>query len=520
MNVGAFLTKAAHTFPGNAGVSFAGNTLTYAEFNARANRLANAMRALGVQPGDTVAILQFNRPETLEALFASFKAGCGAVPINFRLHVNEYAYIIGHAEAKVVICSSEFNDDLLRIRDRLPQVRHLVAVSGADGELLDYETLLSAASSAWSDVSVHPDDLAWLFYTSGTTGRPKGATLTHRNLVAMAMNFYADICPGFGPADVTLHAAPLSHGSGLYAIPTVAKGAKNVIMESKSFDARLVLEAIEAHGVTTMFVAPTMLQLLVESPALTQHDHRSLRSLVYGGGPILMEDLKAAIRRLGPCLVQLYGQGEAPMTITYLPHGDHILDGSPAQERRLASAGFARTDVDVRIVGRTGQELPAGEIGEIVTRSDLVMKGYWRDPGATAKAIRDGWLFTGDIGYMDEAGYVFIMDRSKDMIISGGENIYPREIEEVIIQHPSVREVAIIGVPDSAWGEAVKAVIVVKPGTSLSQGEILDFCAERIARYKKPKSVDFVPELPKNAYGKIMKRELRAHYWQGRDRSI
>jgi acyl-CoA synthetase (AMP-forming)/AMP-acid ligase II len=520
VNVGTFLTKAAHTFPGKAAVAFAGKTLTYDEFNARVNRLANAMRAMGVQPGDRAAILQFNRPETLEALFASFKAGCGAVPINFRLHENEYAYIIDHAGAKVVICSPEFNDDLLRIRDRLPRVEHLVAVSGAHGELLDYETLLSAASSAWTDASVHPDDLAWLFYTSGTTGRPKGATLTHRNLVAMAMNFYADICPGFGPTDVTLHAAPLSHGSGLYAIPTIAKGAKNVIMESKSFDARSVLEAVEAHRVTAMFVAPTMLKLLVESAAITHHDHRSLRSLIYGGGPILMEDLKAAIRRLGPCLVQLYGQGEAPMTITYLPHGDHVLGGSPEQERRLASAGFARTDVDVRIVAPTEQELPAGEIGEIVTRSDLVMKGYWRDPEATAKAIRDGWLFTGDIGYMDEAGYVFIMDRSKDMIISGGENIYPREIEEVIIKHPSVREVAVIGVPDPAWGEAVKAVIVVKPGMSLSQDEILDFCAKWIARFKKPKSVDFVPELPKNAYGKIMKRELRARYWQGRDRSV
>ena len=520
MNVGTFLTKAARTFPENAAVVFAGKTLTYAEFDARVNRLANAMRALGVQSGDTVAILQFNRPETLEAMYASFKAGCGAVPINFRLHVNEYAYIIDHAEAKIVICSSEFNDDLLKVRDRLPRVKHLVAVSGAHRELLDYESLLSDASSAWSDVSVHPDDLAWLFYTSGTTGRPKGAMLTHRNLVAMAMNFYADICPGFGPKDVTLHAAPLSHGSGLYAIPSVAKGAKNVIMESKSFDARLVLKAIHAHGVTTMFVAPTMLKLLVESPALTQRDHRSLRSLIYGGGPILVEDLKTAIRRLGPCLVQLYGQGESPMTITSLPHGDHILDGSPQQVRRLASAGFARTDVEVRIVESTGQELPAGEIGEIVTRSDLVMKGYWRDPGATAKTIRDGWLFTGDIGYMDDAGYVFIMDRSKDMIISGGENIYPREIEEVLIRHPSVHEVAVIGVPDPAWGEAVKAVIVVKPGLSLSQDEILDFCAQRIARYKKPKSVDFVPELPKNAYGKIMKRELRARYWQGRERSI
>ena len=520
MNVGTLLTKVAELFPSNLAIVHGSNRVTYAEFNARVNRLANAFRRLGVRQGDNVAVLQYNYPETLESIFACFKAGCGAVPINFRLHPDEYAFIIDHSESKAVICSPEINEGLLGVRARVPRVENLITLHGATGELLDYEALLAAEPEAWDDAGVKPDDLAWLFYTSGTTGQPKGAMLTHRNLIAMSMNFYADICPGLGPDDVVLHAAPLSHGSGLYALPNIGKAAANVVLESKSFDPDLVLWTAERCHVTNMFVAPTMLKLMTESPAIDRYDHRSLRACIYGGGPMLVEDLKKAMRRLGPCLVQLYGQAESPMTITYLPHRDHVLDGTPEQMRRLASAGYARTDVEVRIVGTDGHELAADQPGEIVTRSDLIMKGYWRNPEATRAAIRDGWLYTGDVGYMDENGYVFIMDRTKDMIISGGENIYPREIEEIIIRHPAVREVAVIGVPDSTWGEAVKAVVATKPGMSVSAQDIITFCRDAIASYKKPKSVDFVPELPKNNYGKVLKRELRAKYWEHLERKV
>jgi acyl-CoA synthetase (AMP-forming)/AMP-acid ligase II len=519
MNIGTLLTKAARTFPENLAVVHGPRRFTYAQFNARVNRLANALARLGICRGDHVALLQYNYPETLESVFGCFKAGCAVVPINFRLHPNEYAFIIDHSESKAVILSGEFTDDILAIRERIPRARHLITLAGGD-PLLEYEALLAAESPAWTDVAVHPDDLAWLFYTSGTTGLPKGAMLTHRNLLAMTMNVYGDICPGLGPTDVVLHAAPLSHGSGLYALPNVAKAATNVILESKTFDPELVLATIEQHRVTNMFAAPTMVKRLVDNPAIERHDHRSLRVCIYGGGPMLVEDLKTAMRVLGPCLVQLYGQAESPMTITYLPHRDHVLDGTAEQERRLASAGFARTDVEVRVVGPDETELPPGEIGEIVTRSDLVMKGYWRNPQATAEAIRDGWLHTGDVGSMDGDGYLFIMDRSKDMIISGGENIYPREIEEVIIRHPAVREVAVIGVPDATWGEAVKALVVVKPGVVLTGADVIAWCQEAVASYKKPKSVEFLAELPKNNYGKVLKRELRAAYWQGRDRLV
>lgn len=520
MNVGKLLTKSAQTFPDKLAIAYGPKKFTYAEFNSRVNRLANTLYRLGVKQGDNIALLQYNYPEMLESIFACFKAGFGAVPINFRLHPKESSFIIDHSEAKTVIVSSEFNKALTEIRDRIPKAHHIITLSGAEGDLLNYEKLISEESDDFTDVDVQPDDLAWLFYTSGTTGMPKGAMLTHRNLIAMTMNFYADICPGFGSDEVILHAAPLSHGSGLYALPNIGKAALNVIPESKSFDPELIFKAIEDFRVTNMFAAPTMVKLMVDSPAADKFDHRSLKALNYGGAPMLVEDMKEAIKKLGPCLVQLFGQAESPMTITYLPHRDHVLEGTQKQLERLASAGIPRTDVEVKIFGSDDKELPPGNMGEIVTRSDLVMGGYWRNAEATADTIKNGWLHTGDMGYMDESGYLFIMDRSKDMIISGGENIYPREIEEVLVKHPAVREVAVIGVPDPKWGEAVKAVVSCIEGKSTTEDELIAFCKENIAGYKKPKSVDFVDELPKNNYGKILKRDLRKKHWEGKERKV
>ena len=516
MNISQFLTKSARTFPNNLAIAYGTRKLSYAEFNYRVNRLANALYKQGIRQGDNVAVLMHNCPEMLESMFAGFKAGCGVIPINFRLHPKEYAFIIKHSEAKAVIVSPEFNEEIIKICDLFPRVKTIITVSGARDNLLDYESLLAAESERFDDADVDADDVAWIFYTSGTTGRPKGAMLTHRNLLSMTMNFYADMAPGFGSSDVALHAAPLSHGSGCYALPNIAKGAANVILESKSFDPETVLRTIQEHRVTNMFAAPTMIKRLIDSPAIDRYDHSSLKYLNYGGAPMLVEDLIDAMRKLGRCLVQLYGQAESPMTITYLPHDDHVLDGDSDQMKRLASAGIPRTDVEVKIFDSDENELPPGETGEIATRSNLVMKGYWREPETTAETLRDGWLHTGDMGYMDESGYLFLMDRSKDLIISGGENIYPREMEETIVQHPAVREVAVIGVPDPQWGEAIKAVVSLVSGRTVTETELIDFCTEHIARYKKPRSVDFIDELPKNNYGKIVKRELREKYWKGK----
>lgn len=521
MNIGTLLTKAARTFPDNLATAHGPRRSTYAKFNARTNRVANALSALGVVRGDHVAILMYNRPEMLEAMFACFKAGCGAVPINFRLHPQECAFIIDHCGAKAIIISSEFEEAIASIKGLIPQVNDIVVVGPAESsEPTAYESMLASQSDQFADVDVDVDVVAWLFYTSGTTGQPKGAMLTHRNLLAMTMNFYADMSCNFGPDDVTLHAAPLSHGSGLYALPNVGKAAAHVFLESLSFSTEAVFRTIQAYGVTNMFAAPTMIMRLIDSPAVDRFDHSSLSAISYGGGPMLVEDLTRAMEKLGACLVQLYGQGESPMTITYLPHRDHVRDGDAEQMKRLASAGIARTDVEVRIHDQGDNEVASGEMGEVVTRSDLVMKGYWRDPEATAETLRNGWLHTGDMGYLDDRGYLFLMDRSKDMIISGGENIYPREIEEVIIQHPAVAEVAVIGVPDPEWGEAIKAVVAVAPDMQVTEAQLLEFCQDHIASYKKPKSIDFIAELPKNNYGKIVKNELREKYWQGRTRRV
>jgi acyl-CoA synthetase (AMP-forming)/AMP-acid ligase II len=519
MNIGDLLTRSAHCYPDRLGIAYGARKETYAQFNARANRVANALSHLGLGLGDNVALLMNNCPEMLESMFACFKAGFGAVPINFRLHPSEYAYIIDHSHAKAVILTSEFNADVLNVRDRINQANHLITVSGAEGELLDYEKLISQASEHRDDGETGPDDVAWLFYTSGTTGQPKGAMLTHRNLMVMTLAYYADY-GSLGPEDAVLHAGPLSHGSGLYALPNVAQGAANVILEAKSFDPELVFRTVQEYQITNMFAAPTMVNLMVASPAMDDFDFSSMKSLIYGGGPMHVEHLREAMHRLGPCMTQLYGMGETPMTITYLPRRDHLLEGNELQMGRLASAGFARTGVDVRVVDANEAQVVSGGIGEVVVRSDVVMRGYWQDPRATAGALRGGWLHSGDLGYMDEQGYLFLMDRSKDMIISGGENIYPREVEEAIIKHPAVREVAVIGVPDPKWGEAIKAVVVLTPGTRISDEELIAFCKDRIASYKKPRSVDFVDDLPKNNYGKVLKRDLKAKYWKPGERLV
>jgi len=519
MNIGTLFTKSARSFPDRLAICQGNQEWTYAEANERINRLANAFKNLGIKKGDHVAILQFNCPQTIETLFACFKAGLCAVPINFRLHPKEYQFIIDHSDSVAIVFGEDFRDSLDSLRGEMPKVKHYICLSRPVERMLDYEELIKNSSPEFEEVAVDRDNLAWLFYTSGTTGRPKGAMLTHGNLLAMTMNFYADICP-VEPDDAILHAAPLSHASGLYALPNVGKAANNVILETRSFEPEVVCETIQKRKITNMFAAPTMVKMLVTWPGIHNYDLSSLKCLNYGGGPMYVQDLKEAMRKLPNCLVQLYGQAESPMTISYLRKEEHLLEGTPEQMERLKSAGIPRTDVEVKVFDENDNELPPGEMGEIVVRGEVVMKGYWKNPEATEETLRGGWLHTGDLGKMDEKGYVYLLDRSKDMVISGGENIYPREVEEVILRHPTVHEVAVIGVPDDKWGEALKAIVSLKRGAKATEEEIIDFCKRNLASYKKPKSVEFIDELPKNPYGKILKRELREKYWKGQERRI
>ena len=439
-----------------------------------------------------------NRPEYLEALFAIWHAGLVAVPVNARLHRDEIAYILEDSETAVVVTDPDHADDVE------PSAPSRAAAVVAPGERWERIT----ASSPAPLVDRQPDDPAWLFYTSGTTGRPKGATLTNRNLLLMTLSYYADIDPVM-PQDCILHAAPLSHGSGLYGLPHVARGAVSVLPQSGGADGDEIAALLRRWPGMSFFAAPTMVKRLAGDPAMAAADLSHLKTIIYGGAPMYLADLEDALARFGPRLAQIYGQGETPMTITALSKADHADRDHPRWRDRMQSVGVARTDVEVRVVDDDDRELPAGEIGEVVVRGDVVMAGYWNQPDATAETLRGGWLHTGDLGSFDADGYLTLRDRSKDLIISGGMNIYPREVEEALLHHAGVRAVAVVGGPDPEWGETVVAFVVPADGAAPPPVDELDqTCLDRIARYKRPRDYRFVDALPTNNYGKVVKREL------------
>ncbi len=479
----------------------------WARFAASAASVAAGLRVeLGCSPGDRVAVLMDNRPEYLEALFAVWHAGLVAVPVNARLHRDEIAYILEASGTSVVVTDAGHADDAESL---VGTVSSLSAVVVAPGER--WARLLGSAPIPVTERG--PSDPAWLFFTSGTTGRPKAATLTNRNLLMMALSYFADIDP-VSPGDSILHAAPLSHGSGMYGLPHIARGAVSITPESGG-DGAEVAALLSRWSGLSFFAAPTMVRRLSSDPALAggalgDAGLANLKTIIYGGAPMYLADLEEAIEVFGPRLAQIYGQGETPMTITALPSSDHADRDHPRWRERLQSVGFARTDVEVRVVDDDDNELPTGEVGEVVVRGDVVMIGYWGQPEATAETLRGGWLHTGDVGSFDADGYLTLRDRSKDLIISGGMNIYPREVEEALLRHASVGAVAVVGRQDEEWGESVVAFIVVTPGAPSPTVEELDrLCLDHIARYKRPKDYRFVEALPTNNYGKVVKRELR-----------
>ncbi|MEO7398780.1 MAG: AMP-binding protein [Ilumatobacteraceae bacterium] len=476
---------------------------TWGAFAARTAGAAGGLRdSFGLTPGDRVAIVMRNRPEYLEALFAIWHAGLVAVPVNARLHRDEIAYILEHSESAVVVTDDEHVGD---VGSLIGTVTSLQAAVVAPGEQWDRLTATPPAPI----VDRRPLDPAWLFYTSGTTGRPKGATLSNRNLLMMTLSYFADIDPVM-PQDCILHAAPLSHGSGLYGLPHVARGAVSVVPHSGGVDGAEIATLVDRWPGMSLFAAPTMVKRLVGDRAVAGADLSHLRTIVYGGAPMYLADLEDALAVFGPRLTQIYGQGETPMTITALSAADHADRNHPRWKDRMRSVGVARTDVDVCVVDDDGHELPTGEVGEVVVQGDVVMAGYWKQPEATAEALRDGWLHTGDVGSFDEDGYLTLRDRSKDLIISGGMNIYPREVEEALVRHPGVRAASVVGRPDEEWGEAVVAFVVAADGAIPPSLEELDrTCLDHIARFKRPKEYRFVDALPTNNYGKVLKRELR-----------
>jgi len=483
VNLFALLDQAADRF-GDRGAVFHGERQlhTWSGLRERALRLAGTLGP----PGARIAIASENRPEIVELMFATWAAGCVVVPLNYKLHPREMEQILDDAGVSQVFASPKIGTELASVT--------AVPIETVDSEA--YPQRLSHPAAA-SPGDTDPSALAWLFYTSGTTGRSKGAMLTHRNLMAMTVAHLAD----FDSPDQNcslIHGAQMSHGSGLYIPPYVLRGARQVIPESAAFEPDEFLDLCERHPGCSAFLAPTMVQRLVQTGRACP---ANLQTVVYGGGPMYVDSLKKAMAAFGPIFVQLYGQGEAPMTITGLRRADHV----GADDAVLGSVGYARSGVDVAVLREDGTVAGTGEIGEIVCRGDVVMTGYWNNPDATRKTLESGWLRTGDMGSFDDRGYLWLRDRCKDVVISGGSNIYPREVEEVLLEHPGVEEAGVVGAPDEEWGEVVVAFIV----GSASPGELDAHLLERIARFKRPKRYEFIDELPKNSYGKVLKRALR-----------
>jgi long-chain acyl-CoA synthetase len=477
---------------------------THAQWAASSAALARRMRDAGLEPGDRVVMFMRNHPRYLEILWGAWWAGLVVVPINAKLHPAEVEWIIDNAQARWGFVT----------RDVAPAPLRGLALQ-IDAESPEADALLAPAR-AWPDVPItegQPDDLAWLFYTSGTTGRPKGVMLTHRNLMTMGLTYFADVDP-VTPDDAIVYAAPMSHGCGIYAIPHVMAGARHVVPASGGVDPAELFMLGHTLGPLSTFAAPTIVKRLVdhaETHALTLAEAAAaFKTIVYGGAPMYLADIERALRVMGPRFVQIYGQGETPMVATALSRR-HIADvASPRHRERLASVGVAQTPVQVRVVDAQGRDVAAGETGEVLVRGDSVMAGYWRNTEASAAALRDGWLWTGDVGCLDADGFLTLKDRSKDLLISGGSNIYPREVEEVLLSAPGVAEVAVVGAPDPEWGEIVVAFVVAQAAARPSEAALDAHCLERIARFKRPKRYVFVDSLPKNNYGKVLKTELRA----------
>jgi long-chain acyl-CoA synthetase len=493
---------------------FEGTSYTFGEVNRRINSLLNALSDLGVQKGDRVGILAYNCPQCFEA-FGLAKAGLVCVPLNYRSVGRELAYLINNSEINTLILGRDFVDVVNSILPHLDGVSDLICLDEQVEGMVNYEQLIEDYPPDEPTEEVTPDDPAALYYTSGTTGFPKGAIHTHRSLLA-EIEVHRE---SFSTEDVVLCVMPFFHvgGSAAHLFPAFTYGATCVIL--RAFDETAVLEAIDKSKITYVGLVPAMIIRLLEHPDLDKYDLSSLSTIMYVGAPMPLDALERGLKRFGPVFSQLFGQTES-LNVAVLRKEDHKLEGSGKEVRRLKSAGKPLGEGEMRIVDAQGRDLPVGEAGEILACSDRMMAGYWRMPEATAKTISDGWLHTGDVGKRDEDGYIYLVDRKKDMIISGGENIYSREVEEVLYTHPSILEAAVVGVPDEKWGESVKAVVVLKEGAEASEEEIIDFCKEHLASYKKPRSVDFRDNLPKTGSGKIKKGEIREDYWKGEERRV
>jgi acyl-CoA synthetase (AMP-forming)/AMP-acid ligase II len=513
-NLARLLTHTAQLFPDRPGLIQGEAIWTWGEIEQRVAAMTAALRALGLKKGDRILVHSRNQRAMFESCWVAFRLGCVWVPTNFRLAPPEVAYLASSSGAVAMMVEDVFPAHTDAARAAWPALKTVIAIGAPRQGELAYEDLVArhlheTGTPAAAHETVAHDDPLWFFYTSGTTGRPKAGILTHGQMAFVVTNHLADLIPGTDETDCSIAVAPLSHGAGIHALLNVARGAPTVLLEGEKMDPAVVWALIERHRVTNLFTVPTIVKLLVEHPAVDEFDHSSLKFLIYAGAPMYRADQQLALRKLGPVLVQYFGLGEVTGCITVLPrHMHHADDAHP--DANVGSCGRPRTGMEVAVLDAEGRPVPVGEIGEICCRGPAVFAGYHDNPEATAKALRGGWFHTGDLGRLDARGLLTITGRESDMYISGGSNVYPREVEEVLLTHPGVAEVAIVGLPDAKWGEIGVAVVVRRASfETLDAHALLAHLEGRSARYRWPHRWHFWAELPKSGYGKILKREIK-----------
>ena len=516
-NLAQLLRHTARLWPARTALIQSEQSWTWAQIDARVDALVAALRALGLQKGDRILLQSRNNLALFESGWAAFRMGCVWVPTNFRLAPAEVAYLGASSGAKVMLVEPLFAAHAAAVQAESPALQQVVwlgepPVDAAPSNhrysaLIDQH--LGPAPAVPVDIAVAHDDPLWFFYTSGTTGKPKAAVLTHGQMGFVVTNHLADLIPGTTEQDVSIAVAPLSHGAGIHALLNVARGAATVLLPSEKLDPAVVWQLIEQHRVSNLFTVPTIVKMLVEHPAVDQHDHSSLKFMVYAGAPMYRADQRLALQKLGTVLVQYFGLGEVTGCITVLPARMHAADDAHPNAH-IGACGYPRTGMEVAVLDAAGQAVASGEIGEICVRGPAVFAGYHNNPEATTKALRGGWFHTGDLGRLDARGLLYITGRESDMYISGGSNVYPREAEEVLLTHPAVAEVAVLGMPDRQWGEVGVAVVVCRPGAAAVTAEaLIAFLDGRLARYRWPRQVVFWDALPKSGYGKITKQDVR-----------
>jgi len=516
MDVKTIIRRFAEYHADKTAVVYGDDTFTFKQVNERSVRLANGLRELGVKRNDRIGTVLGNCPQYIEAMFAKHKINAVDVILSPRISTADLEYQINDAEIHTLIVGNEYISQLPE-KSKIPGVKNFIAVFEAPNGWLDYEKILAGASAVEPEGEGDNEELGHIVYTSGTTGKPKGIMWRRDSYFLVARNILLDLLPDLNKNDIFLGLQPIYHAVSSFVLPCWIRGVAQVI--APTFDAEAIFPLIEKENVTIIKTIPTLINRYIAHPDVGKHRFDKVRSIIYGASPIATDKLKQAIHIFGQVFVQNYGQSEAPLTLCCLRKEEHVVEGRPEEVALLASVGRPYTMVKLKIVDEGGKEVAPGVLGEIIIQSDHAMMGYLNRPEETRAKLIDGWIHTGDIGKI-EKGYVFLMDRKGEMIISGGLNVYPNEVEQVVNAHPAVLEACVFGVPDEKWQEAVKVAVVLKPDMTATEDEIIGFCKERLASYKKPQSVDFMDTLPRNAQGKILRRELRAPYWKQYTRTI